>query len=244
MKRTALAMILTVVLFLTIFISQPLSLVNANPVGWPFKHENPWGYPEITITSPNPVSYPQNSVWLNLTVTKPSKWLDLEGHLTFVAYLIDGNRESLIGSLPYDNVGETRVAVNDPIGSLTQQLEFNLSIKLEGLSEGNHHIDVAAYGFVNDENDIAVGTIYHDTDIPIGTIYHDTINFMVTEEPSALPTTFPPSPTPTPTKETTPLPTINTGPSPYYFDDFIIGGIAGAVAIIILVLLYHFTRRK
>jgi hypothetical protein len=45
------------------------------------------------------------------------------------------------------------------------------------------------------------------------------------------------------TPEITPLPTINTGPAPYYFDDFLIGGIAGAVAIAVLVLLYYFKRK-
>jgi hypothetical protein len=52
-----------------------------------------------------------------------------------------------------------------------------------------------------------------------------------------------PEPTPTPSEETT-LPTINTGPSPYYFDDFLIGGIAGAVAIAVLVLLLYLIKRK
>jgi len=52
------------------------------------------------------------------------------------------------------------------------------------------------------------------------------------------------TPISTPIEETTPIPTINTGPSPYYGDDFLIGGIAGAVAIAILVLLYYLIKRK
>jgi hypothetical protein len=156
-------------------------MVLANPY-WPFPDSGypDWGYPEITITSPvQNGTYPQNNVWLNLTVTKPSNWTDFEGQLKYVAYLIDGDRDSLIDS-DYNSVGVTRVAVDDPLGVVNPPFEFNLSIKLEGLSEGNHHVDVAAEGLVKN------GTF----DVPTGRVYDDTINFIVTEESSAFPTTL------------------------------------------------------
>jgi hypothetical protein len=159
-------------------------MVLANPYGFwwaPDSNYPDWGYPEITITSPvQNGTYPQNNVWLNLTVTKPSNWTDFEGHLTFVAYLIDGDRNNLTSSLPYNSVGETRVAVDDPLGVVNPQLEFNFSIKLEGLSEGNHHVDVAAYGLLK----------YNGSDVSVGSDTVDTINFIVTKETSAFPTTL------------------------------------------------------
>jgi hypothetical protein len=160
-----------------------LVMVMANPYGpwWNPDAQYPdWGYPEITITSPvQNGTYPQNNVWLNLTVTKPSNWTDYEGHLTFVAYLIDGDRNNLTNSLSYYNVGENRVAVDDPLGVVNSPLAFNLTIKLEELSEGNHHVDVAAWGLVN----------YGESDVPVGSGC-DTIYFIVAKESSAFPTTL------------------------------------------------------
>ena len=179
MKKTAYAKIL--VLALLFLAEAQVAMVLANPY-WPFPNGGypDWGYPEITVTSPvQNGTYPQNNVWLNLTVTKPSNWTDFEGHLTFVAYLIDGDRDNLTSSLPYNSVGETRVAVNDPLGAVNPQLKFNLPIKLEGLSEGNHHVDVAAWGLLK----------YNESDVPVGSGTTD-INFVVTKESSAFPTTL------------------------------------------------------
>jgi hypothetical protein len=58
-------------------------------------------------------------------------------------------------------------------------LEFNFSIKLEGLSEGNHHVDVVAEGLVK----------YQESDVLVGG-YADTINFIVAKGVSAFPTTL------------------------------------------------------
>jgi hypothetical protein len=136
------------------------------------------GLSRDTITSPvQNGTYPQNNVWLNLTVTKPSNWTDFEGQLKYVAYLINGDQNNLTYSSYYHSVGETRVAVDDPLGVVNPPLEFNFSIKLEGLSEGNHHVDVDAEGLVK----------YRESDVPVGRGY-DTINFIVTKESSAFPT--------------------------------------------------------
>ena len=179
MKKTACAIVL--VLALLFSAEAQVVMVLANP-SWPFGDLGypDWGYPKITVTSPvQNGTYPQNNVWLNLTVTKPTNWTDYKGHLTFVAYLIDGDRNNLTQSLPYNSVGETRVAVDDPLGAVNSTLEFNLPIKLEGLSEGNHHVDVAAWGLVK----------YNESDVPVGSGTID-ISFVVTKESSAFPTTL------------------------------------------------------
>jgi hypothetical protein len=93
---------------------------------------------------------------------------------------------------------------------------FSESVWLNGLSKGSHYIIVEASTPETPNN------IVTDSSQVYFTITKDLV----------------PEPT------TTPLPTINTGPSSYYFDDFIFGGIAGAVAIAVLVLLLYFIKRK
>ena len=93
---------------------------------------------------------------------------------------------------------------------------FSESVWLNELSKGSHYIIVEASTPETPNN------IVTDSSQVYFTITKDLV----------------PEPT------TTPLPTINTGPSPYYFDDFLIAGIAGAVAIAVLVLLYYLTKRK
>jgi hypothetical protein len=169
MKKTAYSAIL--ILALLFLVEAQVAMVLANPY-WPFPD---WGYPKITLTSPvQNGTYTENNVWLNLSVTKPSNWTDYEGQLKYVAYLIDGDRNNLTYSSYNHHVGETRVAVDDPLGVVNPPLEFNLSIKLEGLSEGNHHIDVTAEGLVK----------YKDSYVSVGSGTIDTINFTVTKESS------------------------------------------------------------
>jgi hypothetical protein len=175
MKKTAYAKI--PVLALLFSAEAQVVMVMAN-LYWPFPDSGypDWGYPEITVTSPvQNGTYPQNNVWLNLTVTKPSNWTDFEGQLKYIAYLIDGNRSNFIIN---DYYGETRIPVEDPLGVVNPPLEFNFSVKLEGLSEGNHHVDVAAEGLVK----------YNESNVSVGSGYGDTINFIVTKESSAFPT--------------------------------------------------------
>ena len=105
---------------------------------------------------------------------------------------------------------------------------------LSGLSNGPHSIRVFYGGYLGN------GTIYAKLESSV------TAEFIINIE-AELPSPSPslePTLTPEPTPEQTPLTTINTGPAPYYFDDFLIGGIAGAVAIAFLVLLFYFTKRK
>ena len=178
MKKTACAIVL--VLALLFSAEAQVVMVLANPYGpwWAPESRYPdWGYPEIIVTSPvQNGTYAPNNVWLNLTVTKPSNWTDFEGQIKYVVYLIDGNRSNFIN---YDYYGATRIPIEDPLEAVDQPLEFSFSIKFKGLSEGNHHIDVAAEGLVE----------YKGSDVTVSG-YADTINFIVTKESSASSTTL------------------------------------------------------
>jgi hypothetical protein len=223
MKKTAYATMLILAFLFSAGAQVVMVMANAYPY-----IPTPWGYPEIAVTSPvQNGTYSQNDVWLNLTVTKPSNWTDFDGQLKYVAYLMDGSRTSLIDSLPYDSVGETRVAVEDPLGIVNSPLEFNLTIKLEGLSEGNHHVDVAAEGIVKNG----------ESDVPVGVVYDDTIYFTVTGESS-------PSPTPTPSPKASPFPTNYTG-ARLTETEIIIGAIITAAVISAGIgLLIYLIKRK
>jgi hypothetical protein len=223
MKKTAYATMLILAFLFSAGAQVVMVMANAYPY-----IPTPWGYPEIAVTSPvQNGTYSQNDVWLNLTVTKPSNWTDFDGQLKYVAYLMDGSRTSLIDSLPYDSVGETRVAVEGPLGIVNSPLEFNLTIKLEGLSEGNHHVDVAAEGLVKNG----------ESDVPVGVVYDDTIYFTVTGESS-------PSPTPTPSPKASPFPTNYTG-ARLTETEIIIGAIITAAVISAgIALLIYLIKRK
>jgi hypothetical protein len=175
MRKTAATMLVLALLFL---LEAQVLIVLANPY-WPFPDSGypDWGYPEIAVTSPvQNGTYLQNNVWLNLTVTKPSNWTDFEGQLKCVIYLIDGNRSNFIKN---DYYGATRIFIEDPLEAVNPPLEFSFSIKIEGLSEGNHHIDVTAEGLVK----------YNGSDVTVSG-NADTINFIVTKESSASSTTL------------------------------------------------------
>jgi hypothetical protein len=177
MRKTALALIMTIVLFSTVFFSQTPSLVNANPVGWPWKQNSPRGYPIITVTSPWGI-YPQDNVWLNFTVTKPSKWTDLGGQLDYAGYLVDGELEFFSRY----TFGEDKViTIQDSLGGVANPpLEFNFSLKLNGLSEGQHHVDLYVEGHVLNDG----------VNTPVGAL--KTMDFIVRNEFS-----LPPTPSPT-----------------------------------------------
>jgi hypothetical protein len=220
MRKTAYTTILMLALLFSA--EAQVMMVLANPY-WPFPDSGypDWGYPEITVTSPvQNGTYTPNNVWLNLTVAKPSNWTNFEGQLKYVAYLIDGDRNNLIGAY-YHSVGETRVAVEDPLGVVNPPVEFNFSIKLEGLSEGNHHVDVAAEGLVKNET----------SDVSVGRVYDDTINFIVTGESAA-----PITPTPTVSQEPTPI-------ADSYLTTLVIASV-GAAAVVVTGLLVYFKKSK
>ncbi len=142
MKKTAFVLMLAIILFSTVLFSQTLRLANANPIGWPWKQENRWGYLELAVTSPWGI-YTKDNVWLNFTVTKPSNWTELGGQLSYIAYIVDGQRESLLTQDTWDK-NKVIIPIQDPLDAENPPLEFNFTIKLNGLSEGHHYLDLYA----------------------------------------------------------------------------------------------------
>ena len=173
MRKTAFALMLTTVFFSIVFFSQTRSLANANPFGSPWH----WGDLKINVTSPWGI-YSQDNVWLNFTVTKPSNWTELGGHLNYVAYLVDGERYSSTSQNPWDQY-KVKVAIQDPVGVANPPLQFNFTLKLNGLSEGQHYVDLFVEAHV--QGDTLVGVT-------------KTMDFLVQNE-------SPPHPTPQPTQD-------------------------------------------
>jgi len=93
---------------------------------------------------------------------------------------------------------------------------FSESVWLNELSKGSHYIIVEASAPETPNNVVTDAS---------------QVYFTITRDLVPEPT---PSPPPTPPR----------GIQARQFEDFIIGGIAGTVAIVFLVLLYYFTRRK
>ena len=142
---------------------------------------------------------------------------------------------SLVGSY-HRSVGEIRVAVEDPLGIVDPPLEFNFTIKLTGLSEGNHHVDLAAFGLVRDG----------ESDVSVGKIHDHTTYFTVTDESPAFPTTPTPSPNPTSTPTLSPEPTSTPYNEPQPSDQPVILGSAVTATVLVagLGLLIYFIKRK
>jgi hypothetical protein len=202
MKKTAFAVISLVVLFSTVFISPLFNSACANP-GWrPWENLPPLPFSQLEIIIESPVqgrTYSENGVWLNFTVTKPSDWVELEGHLTSVIYYIDSiDSINIPSSIDHNyfilysieqNYSETEIAVEDPFGVVDSPLEFSFSFKLAELSDGMHTISVSTR-WLFEGNDIPV----YDSS---GIVY-----FTVTKEFYDSPTT--PSPEPIPEPESFP----------------------------------------
>jgi hypothetical protein len=135
------------------------------------------------------------------------------------AYRIDDN--SFVSIFPNDT---------------SKKLSFSYMIDISSLPEGYHNLVIKAT-FYQGPN-----MILDTSSTPFEFIVRTPIH---TPAPSAKPTpALSPTPSPTSTSTPEPTPTINTGPSAYYFDDFIVAGVAGAVAIAFLVLLFYLIKRK
>jgi len=147
MKKTALAMMLTIVLFSTVFISQTLNFANTNP-GWK-PWENEISYPTLDVYSPGAgESYPSNDIWLNFTLTKPSDWLNkTDCYISYVTYCVDGSASGPYGQIS-DNSdeNETIIEVQDPKGVANPPTSFNFSFNLEGLADGEHTLEILVEG--------------------------------------------------------------------------------------------------
>ena len=171
--------------------------------------------PIISIHSPaNNDTFTVNTVPVSFSITKPENWLIHGGY----------EAQQILKSVNYQLDGEysDHILVNSTLES-----PFDCSLDLENMTDGVHSLKVFAYasGWVIQLNG------FYEYEVPINSS-SEIIYFTVIRE-SSEPTTTPP---PTPPK--------GEGMLEKQLMDLIIGGIAGAVAIAVLVLLYYITKRK
>jgi hypothetical protein len=218
MKKTALAIILTIVLFSTVFISQTLSLANANP-GWK-PWENEISYPTLDVLSPVAgESYPSNDIWLNFTLTKPSDWLNkTDCYISYVTYCVDGSASGPYGQIS-DNSdeNETIIEVQDPRGVLNPPTSFSFSFDLEGLADGEHTLEILVEG------------------------NYDWTGFGYTFPRTSF-TVYTSSPTPTPTASPTSIPEPTATPEP--FPTLVTASVSVLAAMIGLGLSVYFKKHR
>ena len=217
MKKTALAIILTTVLFSTVFISQTLSLANANP-GWK-PWENEISYPTLDVYSPVAgESHPSNDIWLNFTLTKPSDWLNkTDCYISYVTYCVDGSATGPFGHISDgSDENETIIQVQDPQGVANPPTSFSFSFELEGLADGEHTLEILVEG------------------------NYDWTGFGYTFPRTSF-TVYASSPTPTPAASpTTPEPTATPEP----FPTLVTASVSVLAAMIGLGLFVHFKKQR
>jgi len=188
MKKAALALILTIVLFSTVLVSQTLSSASANP-GWKPWELMPTNLPSLVISSPiNGESYASNDIWLNFTVEEPSDWLNkTDCYISYVTYCVDGDANGRGRGSSYED-GVSYTDENEVIGNVqdygsAMNNSYSFSFKLGGLAAGKHTVDVCIE------------------------VNYETISFSQDESPMRSFTVYPSSPTPSPTQEASPAST-------------------------------------
>jgi len=145
--KISLALVLVTVLFSIVVVSQTGSLAIANPSWRPWEHEI--SYPTIDLASPvEGGSYPSNDVWLNFTISKPSDWLNkTDCYISYVTYCVDGSATGPYGHISDgSDENETIIQVQDPQGVANPPTSFSFSFDLEGLTTGNHTLEILAEG--------------------------------------------------------------------------------------------------
>jgi len=150
MKKTALALILTIVLFSTAFISQTPTLASANPIQW--WDLPPISYPSFYVLSPiKGESYDASKdIWLNFTVMKPSDWFTTpDCHIIDVAYCVDGNAIGHGKMGDNSDANQVVVEVNDPWDVIDVPSRFDFSFNLKGLGDGQHTLTFYVEGHYN-----------------------------------------------------------------------------------------------
>lgn len=138
--KTSMALTLAMVLFSTLAISQTVSFASAN-----FR---PWEPLLVTIDVESPIYgdyYPSNDTWLNFTVVKTADWINkTNSQIKFVAYCVDGYCDGVADEK------EIIVEVHDPLGDVNAPSSFIFSLRLGGLKEGQHTINVLVKGIYED----------------------------------------------------------------------------------------------
>jgi hypothetical protein len=237
-KKTVMALVfVSIFVFLAIAGTDLANIVGANPVPYPPTPNEE--LPTLVIYAPETysVSDGKYSLDFHFTMLNPEAW-DVY-HMGFFPYV---GRCSvsvyLDGAWKKDYEG-TSAPVN------------NYTVVFSNLTSDQHTVEINLHAMTFSEIGTFRSELTQKAFFKINPASHtisfreDPITITRGEYPSPSPTASPkPTLTPESTPEQTPLPTINTGPSPYYFDDFLVGGIASAVAVAVLVLLFYFIRRK
>lgn len=141
MKKTVLALIVSIVLFSTVFISQMLGRASANPIRW--WDLPPISYPSLVVFSPigGESCDASNDIWLNFTVIKPPDWFTTpDCYIKDVAYCVDGTAIGHGTVSDNSHANQVIVEVNDPLGIADIASSFNFSYKLKGLGNGQHYL--------------------------------------------------------------------------------------------------------
>jgi hypothetical protein len=129
MRKAAVAVLISALLFSAIAGAQFINLGKANPIS-EIEYKTP---PIISIRSPvNNYTFSVNSVLLNFTVTKPDSWLihggyEAQQNLKSVSYQLDGEY--------YDEIS-VKSSLESP---------FDYSVNLTNLTDGVHALKVYAY---------------------------------------------------------------------------------------------------
>ncbi len=213
------------------------NIVGANPVPYPPTPNEE--LPTLVIHPPETYSVSNGNYTLdfNFTLFNPESWDAY--HMGIFPYIGQCSVSVYLDGVWKMDSGGTSATVND------------YSVTFTNLNNDQHTVEIYLHAMTFSEIGTYRSELMQKAFFKINpasqtiSIHEGPITVTRGEYPSASPIpTLAPTPIPKATEEITPLPTIKTGPAPYYFDDFLVGGIAATVAIIVLVLLYYFTRRK
>ena len=164
MKKTAVAVTILLVLFISVIIGQSLiNVVQANPISVPSVPSISVGYPWTSNVGGFVNSSVQFTVYVYLQVDSPN--------LNIISYSLDGaelvNLENLTVTSSND-FGPEKISFKT----------YTADIILEGLPEGNHALVAYANG-MSDSRDFTVNSYYHVTALnvvsPENQVYSDSV---------------------------------------------------------------------
>jgi len=164
MKKSAVAITILLVLFISVTIGQPLiNVVEANPISVPSVPSIRVGYPWTSIGDGFVNSSVQFTVYVYLGVDSPN--------LNSISYSLDGSELVNLENL---NVTSSNDFGPEKIAFKT----YTADIILEDLSEGNHALVAYANG-MSDSTEFTVNSYYHVTALavvsPGNQLYSDSV---------------------------------------------------------------------
>jgi hypothetical protein len=129
-KRTAPALIISIILLSLVAGMQAVEVANANFL----PTEKPTNPPPITIYSPLNITYNQNNILLNFTIVGISRWWTIAYHLTNLFYEIDGKSVSLYANSSTNTEQHSTSIIGLAKGQSTQTASFTIDKELEIIS--------------------------------------------------------------------------------------------------------------